>query len=45
MMINNKKAKRRDKYKNILWDGEYYIESKDNYEFKYYDLALVYELF
>ena len=37
-MKNNKKAKRRDIYKNVLWDGEYYIESKDNYEYKYYDI-------
>lgn len=36
-MKNNKKAKRRDIYKNVLLDGEYYIESKDNYEFKFYD--------
>lgn len=38
MMKNNKKAKRRDIYKNVLWDGEYYIEDKDSYEFKYYDI-------
>lgn len=37
-MKSNKKAKRRDAYKNVLWDNEYYIESKDNYEYKYFDM-------